>query len=319
MSTKKVFIVGREGTTGLRIDERLSGRKDIELLSIADKDRKDMTKIAEVAAQADLIFLCLPDAASREVVEATKDLDCKIIDASTAFRTDPNWAYGFPELSPEHRQKIATSRLIANPGCHASGTIAILAPLIKSGLVPADYPVTAFSLTGYSGGGKKMIAQYEDELKGNGLYAPRQYGLGQTHKHMPEVVNETGLTEPPIFQPIVDDYYAGMESSIGFHLSKCKANSAKEIWNVLHEQYKDSPIVKVAPFDLEETNSMFLAANENTGLDGMTIYVSGNDDRVVVHALFDNLGKGASGAAVQCMNIALGFPEETGLALNRYE
>lgn len=316
MEKKKVFIVGREGTTGLRIDERLSGRTDIELLSIAEKDRKNMDAIVAVAAQADIIFLCLPDAAAKEVVAATKDLSCKIIDASTAHRTNPEWAYGFPELGPEFREKIASYRLIANPGCHASGMIAILAPLIKSGLVPADYPVTAFSLTGYSGGGKKMIAQYTEDLKSNDLYAPRQYGLGQSHKHMPEVVAMTGLEEAPIFQPIVDDYYSGMETSIGFHTSKlCGSVSAQDIWTALNDYYKGSKLVKVAPFDLVETNAMFLAANRNSGLDTMTIYVSGNDERIVVHALFDNLGKGASGAAVQCMNIALGLPEETGLAL----
>lgn len=316
MEKKKVFIVGREGTTGLRIDERLSGRTDIELLSIAEKDRKNMDAIVAVAAQADIIFLCLPDAAAKEVVAATKDLSCKIIDASTAHRTNSEWAYGFPELGPEFREKIASYRLIANPGCHASGMIAILAPLIKSGLVPADYPVTAFSLTGYSGGGKKMIAQYTEDLKSNDLYAPRQYGLGQSHKHMPEVVAMTGLEEAPIFQPIVDDYYSGMETSIGFHTSKLSGSvSAQNIWTALNDYYKGSKLVKVAPFDLVETNAMFLAANRNSGLDTMTIYVSGNDERIVVHALFDNLGKGASGAAVQCMNIALGLPEETGLAL----
>lgn len=316
MEKKKVFIVGREGTTGLRIDERLSGRADIELLSIAEKDRKNMDAIAEVAAQADLIFLCLPDAAAKEVVEATKDLSCKIIDASTAHRTNPDWAYGFPELGADYREKIASYRLIANPGCHASGMIAILAPLIKSGLVPADYPVTAFSLTGYSGGGKKMIAQYTEELKSHDLYAPRQYGLGQSHKHMPEVVAMTGLAEAPIFQPIVDDYYSGMETSIGFHTSKLTGKvSPQDIWKALDDCYKGSKIIKVAPFDLPETNSMFLSANANSGLDTMTLYVSGNEERIVVHALFDNLGKGASGAAVQCMNIALGLPEETGLAL----
>ncbi len=316
MSKKNVFIVGHEGTTGLRIHERLSGRGDINLLSIADEDRKDMTKIADIAAGADLIFLCLPDAASIEVVEATKDLNCKIIDASTAFRTHPNWAYGFPELGESYRQKIATNRYIANPGCHSSGMIAILKTLVEAGIVPADYPVSVFSLTGYSGGGKKMIGQYEDPEKEVALHAPRQYGLGQKHKHLPEVVHTCGLATSPIFSPIVDDYYAGMEVTIGFHTSHLNNNpTAKDIHDALVAQYKDSQMVNVAPFDLDATNGLFLAANENTDLDTMTLYVSGNDDRVMVHAIFDNLGKGASGAAVQCMNIALGFPEETGLAV----
>ncbi len=315
MSKHKVFIVGHEGTTGLRIHERLSGREDIQLLSIADEDRKDMSKIAAIAADAEIIFLCLPDAASMEVVEATKDLNCKIIDASTAFRTHPNWAYGFPELGADYKEKIATNRYIANPGCHASGMIAILEPLIVAGVVLSDYPVSIFSLTGYSGGGKKMIGQYESDDKETALYAPRQYGLGQAHKHMKEVVHICKLAHPPIFAPIVDDYYSGMEVSIGFHTALLPNKPrAKDIWQVLADQYKESTMVHVAPLDLEATNGLFLSANENTDLDTITIYVSGNDDRVMVHALFDNLGKGASGAAVQCMNIALGLPEETGLA-----
>ena len=316
MDKKKVFIVGREGTTGLRIDERLSGRQDIELLSIAEADRKNMDKIAEVAAQADVIFLCLPDAAAKEVVEAVKDLSCKVIDASTAHRTNPDWAYGFAELGPEFRKGIEENRLIANPGCHASGMVAILYPLVKAGLVPADYPVSALSLTGYSGGGKKMIAQYEDDIQGTDLYSPRQYGLGQAHKHLPEVTKIVGLAQAPIFQPIVDDYYSGMETTIGFHTAFLgKPVTAKDMWEALNKHYQGSKMVKVAPFDLEATNKTILAANEASGLDTMTLYVSGNDDRVLVHAIFDNLGKGASGSAVQCMNIALGLPEETGLSL----
>lgn len=313
---KKVFIVGHEGTTGLRIHERLTNRSDIELLSIAEEKRKDMTEIAAIAAQADVVFLCLPDAASKEVVAAIKDLSCKIIDASTAHRTNPDWAYGFPELGNDYLENIKHKQYIAVPGCHASGMISILKPLVASGLVPKDYPISIFSLTGYSGGGKKMIAQYEADNKENELFAPRQYGLKQAHKHMPEVVHVCGLAQPPIFSPIVDDYYSGMEVSIGFHTAYLgKKVSAKDIWNTLYEQYKDSQLISVAPFNLDETNALFLSANQQTGLDSMVLYVSGNDDRVVVHSLFDNLGKGASGAAVECMNIALGLDPTKGLAL----
>ncbi len=341
----KVFIVGHEGTTGLRIHERLESRADISLLSIADEKRKDMAEIAKVANDADVIFLCLPDAASKEVVEATKHLSCKVIDASTAHRTHPEWAYGFPELGESYKAKIASNRYIAVPGCHASGMIAIVKPLVEAGVVPSDYPLSVLSLTGYSGGGKSMIAEYEEAAsegeaefctcsfatygdgekmiahqkkvnKKNALFAPRQYGLKQMHKHLPEVVHVCRLSEAPIFSPIVDDYYAGMEVTIGFHTKFLgKQVTAKNIWETLYNQYKDSKIVTVMPFDLEETNALFLSANEQAGLDGMKLYVSGNDDRVMVHALFDNLGKGASGAAVECMNIALGLEETTGLAL----
>lgn len=315
MTKKKICIVGREGTTGLRIDERLSQRDDIEVLPIPEDKRKDLATIKEVASQADLVFLCLPDQAAKDVVEVLQDLSCKVIDASTAHRTNPDWAYGFPELGPDYRENIAQCRFIANPGCHASGAIAILAPLIKKGLVPADYPLTVLSLTGYSGGGKKMIAQYQAKDKGSDLCAPRQYGLGQSHKHMPEVQAFTGLVEPPVFLPVVDNYYAGMETSIGFHLSHLKGISPQDIWQALQDYYAGSKIIKVAPFNLEEINGLFLGANQAAGLDTMTLYVSGNQDRVLVHAIFDNLGKGASGAAVQCMNIALGLAEETGLVI----
>ena len=314
MIKKKICIVGREGTTGLRIDERLSQRDDIEVLPIPEDKRKDLATIKEVASKADLVFLCLPDQAAKDVVEVLKDLSCKVIDASTAHRTNSDWAYGFPELGPAYREHIAQSRFIANPGCHASGAIAILAPLIKKGLVPADYPLTVLSLTGYSGGGKKMIALYQAMDRGSDLCAPRQW-LGQYHKHMSEVQAFTGLVEPPVFLPVVDDYYAGMETSIGFHLSHLKGISPQDIWQALQDFYAGSKIIKVAPFNLEETNGLFLGANQVAGLDTMTLYVSGNQDRVLVHAMFDNLGKGASGAAVQCMNIALGLAEETGLVI----
>lgn len=383
MKVYKVFIVGHEGTTGLRIHERLAKRMDIELLSIAEVDRKNPDAIKALAAKADLIFLCLPDAASREIVALTKDLACKVIDASTAFRTDADWAYGFPELGEEYAKQVATNRYIANPGCHASGMIAILKPLVEAQLVPADYPLSITSLTGYSGGGKKMISQYEAALHGTetayksfkegankdsksvdgasgvlseaalneelvALKAPRQYGLGQMHKHLKEVVHTCGLSAAPIFLPIVDDYYSGMEVTIGFHSALLQASAieakvqcqtqvgtsslqihkdesggqgtlslpkvtAYDVWCILKDHYKDSAVVKVADFDLDGMNKQLLSANAMSGLDSMILYVTGNDERILVHALFDNLGKGASGAAVENMNIALGLPATTGL------
>ena len=221
MTPHRVFIVGHEGTTGLRIHERLSNRKDIELLATADEDRKNVEAIKVVAKKADIVFLCLPDAASKDIMAVIGDLPCKVIDTSTAFRTDSDWAYGFPELGSNYKIAIATNKHIANPGCHASGMIACIAPLVKAGLVPADYPFTITSLTGYSGGGKKMIGQYESSPKDYFLYAPRQYGLGQEHKHLPEVQHVCGLSEAPIFMPIVDDYYSGMEVTVGIHSRLC--------------------------------------------------------------------------------------------------
>lgn len=311
----KVFIVGHEGTTGLRIHERLSDRKDIELLATANEDRKNVEAIKEVAKEADIVFLCLPDAASKEIMDAIGELPCKVIDTSTAFRTADDWAYGFPELGADYKTAIAREKHIANPGCHASGMIACIAPLVKAGLVPTDYPFTITSLTGYSGGGKKMISQYESEPKDYFLYAPRQYGLSQQHKHLPEVQHVCGLSEAPIFIPIVDDYYSGMEVTVGIHSRLCqKPININIVQQALENFYKDSPIITVVPFT-ENSNTGMLNANQLSNTDSMKIYVTGNDERIMVHAIFDNLGKGASGAAVQCMNIALGLPEDTGLAL----
>ena len=311
----KVFIVGHEGTTGLRIHERLSDRKDIELLATADEDRKNVEAIKAVAKEADIVFLCLPDAASKEIMAAIGELPCKVIDTSTAFRTADDWAYGFPELGADYKTAIATEKHIANPGCHASGMIACIAPLVKAGLVPTDYPFTITSLTGYSGGGKKMIGQYESNPKDYFLYAPRQYGLSQQHKHLPEVQHVCGLSEAPIFIPIVDDYYSGMEVTVGIHSRLCqKPVSIDKVQQALEDFYKDSTIVTVVPFT-ENNNTGMLNANQMSNTDSMKIYVTGNDERIMVNAIFDNLGKGASGAAVQCMNVALGLPEDTGLVL----
>lgn len=309
----KVFIVGQAGTTGLRIYERLAARPDIEVLTIDEEKRKDTKAIADLAAEADVVFLCLPDAAANDVVDAIGDLPCRIIDASTAHRTTPGWAYGFAELSDDYRKGIATTKHIAVPGCHASGMVAILHPLVKAGIVPATYPVTVTSLTGYSGGGKSMIADYESADKSQDLYAPRHYGMGQMHKHLKEVVHHTGLGMPPIFMPIVDDYYSGMIVSIGFQTAALHGTAA-DVETTLKAAYKEAKLITVEPLS-NDGNAGCMAANTNSGKDSMIIKVTGNEDRVVVHAIFDNLGKGASGAAVQCMNIALGLPETTGLAL----
>lgn len=310
----KVFIHGHEGTTGLRIHERLKKRTDIELVPIADDLRKDPEAITKCLKAADLAFLCLPDGAAKEAVALAADCSVRIIDTSTAHRTAEGWTYGFPELSAEQRQAIAESDRVANPGCHASGVIAIVQPLVQAGMLPADYPVSAVSLTGYSGGGKKMIAQYEADHKTEDLYSPRQYGLTQQHKHLKEIVAVCGLAQEPIFSPVVDDYYSGMEVMIPLFSKLLNGKpSAHDVWHVLAAHYEDSPLVHVLPFG--EDKNGFIAANALSGYDDMEIIVSGNDQRIMATAIFDNLGKGASGAAIQNMNIMLGLDPATGLNL----
>ena len=310
----KACIVGREGTTGLRIDERLQTHPDVEVLPIPEELRKDVPTIMKVAKESDVVFLCLPDQASRDIVAAcqeewTETTGPVVIDASTAFRVDPSWAYGFPELSKEHRQQIQTAKWIANPGCHASGMIAIWYPLIQKGLLTNTYHGAATSLTGYSGGGKSMIQSYEGEDKGIDLYAPRHYALGQQHKHLPEVVHQCGLATEPIIMPIVDDYYSGMLVSVPLVMDDFMDHMTMEqIFEVYQKAYQDSSLISV-----ESQDTGMISANTMSGHDGMKILVTGQDGRVVVHALYDNLGKGASGAAIQNMNIALGLTETTGL------
>lgn len=312
----KVFIHGHEGTTGLRIHERLKSRKDIELVPIADELRKEPEAIAECMKKADLAFLCLPDGAAKEAVAIAADCQVRLIDTSTAHRTADGWTYGFPELSSAQYQAIAESDRVANPGCHASGVIAVVQPLVQAGILPDDYPVSAVSLTGYSGGGKKMIAQYEGADKGEDLFSPRQYGLTQQHKHLKEIVAVCGLAQKPIFSPIVDDYYSGMEVMVPLFTHLLKGTpSVQDIWQALAAHYEGSPVVRVLPFG--EDKSGFVAANAMSGYDDMEILVTGNDQRVVVTALFDNLGKGASGAAIQNMNIMLGLDPTTGLQITK--
>lgn len=311
----KIFIDGSEGTTGLRIHERISVRDDIELLTIDPEKRKDPAERQKIINASDVTFLCLPDAAAIEAAElANKQV--RLIDASTAHRTAPGWCYGFPELAPSFREAIKTGNRIANPGCHASGFLACVYPLVKSGILPTDYPVSAFSLTGYSGGGKKMIAQYEDKGRSTLLDAPREYGLGQQHKHLPEMQVISGLAHPPLFSPIVSDYYAGMVVTVPLYTRLLnKPMTARSMQEFLSGYYADEAFVTVAEFGMEAEDASFLAGNKLSGWDGMRIYVTGNEERVLLSAVFDNLGKGASGSAIQCLNIMTGVPENYGLNL----
>ena len=308
----KVYIDGKEGTTGLQIYERLGRRKDIELLLIDEDKRKDREERRKFINAADLVFLCLPDAAAVEAVELVENDRTRIIDASTAHRTAPGWTYGFPELGADRRAAIEQSARVANPGCHATGFISCVYPLVKLGLLPADEALSCFSLTGYSGGGKKMIAQYEAEQVDELLRSPGVYALGQSHKHLPEMQTVCGLAEQPVFCPIVDDYYKGMATTVPLHMSRMKGvSSLKEVHAALSEFYAGQKLVKVGAMGGPEAGKLY--GNALAGTNGLELYVAGNDERFTVTALFDNLGKGASGAAVQNMNIMLGFEETEGL------
>ena len=305
----KVFIDGGEGTTGLRLAQRLKQRSDIELLTISSDLRKNLDARLEKIDLADVAFLCLPDAASREVAEAAKNCDTRIIDTSTAFRCDPDWAYGFPELGPRYLHAIQSSHRISNPGCHATGSIAVLAPLVKAGLIEKTGLYTLTSLTGYSGGGKKMIASYEN-LHDKELDAPRIYSLGQKHKHLPEILKYTGLEQSPIFLPIVAPYYAGMLVTAGFLMPTDLSLAA--IRKLYQDFYRDQAFITV---ETSEEQPKMLASNTLAGKDNLKIYICGNEERFTVSAQFDNLGKGASGAAIENMNIAMGLDPATGLEL----
>ncbi len=306
----KVYIDGKSGTTGLQIFDRLGARTDIDLMLIPDDQRRDVELRKKYLNEADLVFLCLPDAAAIEAVSFIENPDVKVIDASTAHRVNPAWDYGFPELSYEHRDAIIHSKRVANPGCHATGFISIAYPLVKLGIVNADTPLTAFSLTGYSGGGKSMIADYEAEDRPVELDAPRQYGLNGNHKHLPEMQQVCGLTLPPVFSPIVDDYYKGMEVSIPLHKQFVNGFTASQIRDMLFEYYRNCTFISVTE---EVVTSRFLAANPYAGTNKVELSVCGNDDRIVIVSRFDNLGKGASGSAVQNMNLMLGLPETESL------
>ena len=309
---KKIFIDGSAGTTGLRIAERLESRKDIEIIKLSEENRKDLNARKEALNKADIAFLCLPDAAAIEAVSLIENENTVVIDTSTAHRTNPDWAYGFPELSEEYEEKIRNSKRIANPGCHASGFIALIYPLIEKGILPFGAMLSCFSLTGYSGGGKKMIAEYEDMEKDWLLEAPRQYGLTQTHKHLPEMKAITGIENFPAFIPVVGDFYSGMEVTIPLFADQLNAGfSVSDIKEVYKNKYK-GPIVSYVE-DFSEDG--FVSANRLEMKDSMEISVSGNEERILLIARYDNLGKGASGSAVECMNIVLGTDKTEGLEI----
>ena len=310
----KIFIDGSEGTTGLRIYERFEGRDDIELLRIESDLRKDPAERRRLINESDVTFLCLPDAAARESVSLVENEHVRIIDTSTAHRTESGWAYGFPELSSAHRDAIRNGKRIAVPGCHASGFIGVVYPLIAGGVLPKDYPISAFSLTGYSGGGKKMIAEYESEGRHGDIDAPREYALTQQHKHLKEMKAVTGLERLPLFSPIVADYYSGMVVSVPLYTEFfAKYKTPQELTSFYADYYRDEKFLSVDETGGAELYGGMLAGNSLSGWDGMKIFVTGNGERIVVSAQFDNLGKGASGAAIQCLNIMLGCDEAKGL------
>lgn len=303
----KVFIDGSAGTTGLRIWQRLAGRKDLTLITLPEELRKDLNARKDALNGADVAFLCLPDAAAIEAVSLIESDHVAVIDTSTAHRVSPDWDYGFPELSSEHRQAIIHSKRVANPGCHASGFIAGVYPLVRHGVISADFPLTAYSLTGYSGGGKKMIAEYEDENRDPRHESDRIYATSLTHKHLPEMQKLCGLTKKPVFSPIVGDFYAGMATSV-----LLPGVDAQRAWEALSDHYAGQKLMSVAPLGGDEP---VIYANTYAGKDTMRIQVSGQQDQCMVTAIFDNLGKGASGAAIQNMNLLLGLEETTGLSL----
>ena len=313
---KKVFIDGSEGTTGLRIHERLGKRNDIEILEIDSAKRKDPDEIKKFINESDITFLCLPDAAAIEAVSYVENENTVIIDASTAHRTLEGWAYGFPELSAAHREAIRKGKRIAVPGCYASGFIGLVYPLVRGGIIPADYPLSVFAASGYSGGGKKLIAQYEEEGRDKKDDSARMYAWGQSHKHLKEMKAICGLEREPLFLPFTTNYPSGMVVQLPLYSYLLKdKKSPEEIRDYLAQYYKDERFIKVMPFgaDVEAGGALFTDAC--AGWDGMEIFVTGNDERIVAATRFDNLGKGASGAAVQCMNIVLGADEATGLDL----
>lgn len=311
----KVFIDGKEGTTGLKIFERFAKRPDLEIIEISEDKRKDSAERAKCINASDFTFLCLPDAASIEAVSLCTNPKTRIIDASTAHRVNPAWAYGFPELDKSFREKIMTSSRVANPGCYASGFNAIVYPLVKSGILPKDYPVCANAVSGYSGAGKKAIAVYESENRNKEFDSPRLYALTQAHKHLPEMKIISGLDYEPVFNPYVCDYFQGMTVTVGLHSRLlAKKVTAKDVWEMFAAHYDGCNFVKVPAFMGEGTLAdPFIPANTLANTNLMEVFVYGNDDRICITTRLDNLGKGASGAAVQSLNIMMGIDETTGL------
>ena len=312
MGKPVVYIDGKEGTTGLQIYDRLAGRQDIELLLIDEDKRKDAAERKKLMNAADLVFLCLPDAAAVEAVELVENPSTRIIDASTAHRTAPGWVYGFPELGEDQREAIRTAKRVANPGCYATGFISLIAPLVKRGLLPADAPVTCHAISGYTGGGKKAIAQYEAEEREAELVSPRHYAVTLAHKHIPEMMQVCGLERKPIFMPMICDFPQGMVVTVPVYLDVLNgAQTPDSLRRLYRDFYAGSRFVSVRPDDAPACG--FIGSNNLAGTNDLQIFVCGTEEQVMLAARLDNLGKGASGAAVQNMNIMLGFPEETGL------
>lgn len=311
----KVYIDGQEGTTGLKILERFEGRNDIELLRISEDKRKDSVERARLINMSDYTFLCLPDDAAREAVSFVDNDKVRIIDASTAHRTKPDWAYGFPELSAQHREKIRTSNRVAVPGCYASGFASIVYPLVKNNVIPDDFPVFAYATSGYSGAGKKAIAVYEGNEKPEEFNSPRQYALSQQHKHLPEMKAVSGLKFTPMFNPIICDYFSGMVVSVPIQTRMLDSSvTAESIHDMYAKHYDGAKMVEVMPLmSADEQKSFFLASNTLSGQNKIQVFVFGNDEQILLCSRLDNLGKGASGAAVQCLNIMMGIDETTGL------
>lgn len=307
----KVFIDGSQGTTGLKIFDRLSQRNDIEIIKLSEELRKDKSAREEALNSADIAFLCLPDDAARESVSLIHNDKTVVIDTSTAHRTLDDWAYGFPELSKDFAEKLKDSKRIAVPGCHASGFIALVAPLVANGFIDKNTFLTCHSVTGYSGGGKKMIADYESDEKDILLDAPRQYGITQNHKHLKEMVKITGVSNAPIFCPIVSDYFSGMLVTVPLFKKDLNGKTVEDI-KMLYKSIYNTNIVSYVE-NVDENG--FFSASTKSGKDSMEITVSGNDDRILLIARYDNLGKGASGAALECMNIKMGLAPEFGLEI----
>lgn len=309
---KKIFIDGKAGTTGLRIYERLEERSDIEIITLCEEERKNIDARKRALNSADIVFLCLPDPAAVEAVSLVENPDTVIIDTSTAHRTDKDWAYGYPELSAEHREKIKNGKRIAVPGCHASGFITLVYPLVEKEIIDRDIRLTCHSITGYSGGGKKMIAEYEDENRSVLLSAPRQYGITQNHKHLKEMKAITGIKNAPIFCPIVSSFYSGMEVTVPLFAEDLKSGmGVADIISAYREKYSSETVKYEEAMD----ESGFISAGAYSMKDSMQVTVCGNEERILLVARYDNLGKGASGAAVQCLNIILGNDETKGLSL----
>jgi N-acetyl-gamma-glutamyl-phosphate reductase len=311
----RIFVDGQHGTTGLKIHERLTGRKDIELIEIPEAKRKDPGVKKNIINEADIVFLCLPDDAARESVNLVKNDSVRVIDGSTAHRVTEGWVYGLPELKKEQRALIKKSRRIAVPGCHATGFVLMVYPLVAEGIIAPDYPVTCNAVAGYSGGGKTMIADYDNKNSPDYLKKPRPYSLALNHKHIPEMTKYAGLSRPPIFAPTVVDVYAGEIISVPLIPEYMKkALSAADVRDTLAEHYAGEQFVKVMPYPADDyLKNGFLTFTDCNGTNNLEIFVFGGKDRILLSARYDNLGKGASGAAVQVMNLVLGLPENTGL------